>query len=152
MATITRMFTCSARDVWNVLADGWLYPSWVVGASRMRDVEGRWPEPGATLHHSVGTWPILINDRSYVTAAEPGRRLELVARGWPLGEAKVDVTMEDVPGGCQVSITEDAIRGPGLAVPKLLRDPTIRIRNQETLKRLQFLAEGKAGEIAGSQS
>ncbi|MCU1572090.1 MAG: polyketide cyclase [Micrococcaceae bacterium] len=152
MATITRMFNCSARDVWNVLADGWLYPSWVVGASRMRDVEGRWPEEGATLHHSVGAWPVLINDSSYVTAAEPGRRLELVARGWPLGEAKVDLVMEDVPGGCQVSITEDAIRGPGLAVPKLLRDPTIRFRNKETLKRLQFLAEGRAGEISGAQS
>ena len=25
--------------VWAVLADGWLYPVWVVGAARMREVD-----------------------------------------------------------------------------------------------------------------
>ncbi len=29
-----------------MLSDGWLYASWVVGASRVRDVDPRWPSPG----------------------------------------------------------------------------------------------------------
>ena len=54
--------TVSPEKVWEVLADGWLYPVWVVGASRMREVDDHWPAEGAKLHHSVGTWPALLDD------------------------------------------------------------------------------------------
>ncbi|MCE3292822.1 MAG: polyketide cyclase [Arthrobacter sp.] len=81
-----------------------------------------------------------------MTAVEPGKSLELIARGWPMGEAKVRITLEDKGTQCRVSIIEDAIHGPGLAVPKVLRDPAITIRNRETLKRLELMAAGGAGD------
>ena len=56
---VEREIAASADDVWAVLEDGWLYPTWVVGASRMRDVDDNWPEVGSRLHHSVGNWPLL---------------------------------------------------------------------------------------------
>src|SRR3954454_15461447 len=87
MSTVSQLFKSPASDVWRVIADGWLYSGWVVGASRIRDVDAEWPRQGAQLHHSVGTWPFVIDDSTRVTAVEPGRSLELVARGWPMGEA-----------------------------------------------------------------
>ena len=44
------------EQVFSVLADGWLYPSWVVGASRIRAVDDSWPSPGAELHFTCATW------------------------------------------------------------------------------------------------
>ncbi|MCT9869632.1 SRPBCC family protein [Paenarthrobacter aurescens] len=146
MSTVTQVFDAPAAHVWKVIADGWLYSGWVVGASRIRAVDDHWPQVGSKLHHSVGSWPFLIDDSSRVTAVEPGRTLELLAKGWPLGEAKVLITVEDLGGSqCRVSIAEDAVKGPGKLVPKALRDPLIGVRNRETLKRLELMAQGGAG-------
>ena len=146
MSTVSQLFNTPAADVWRVIADGWLYSGWVVGASRIRAVDDTWPQAGARLHHSVGAWPLLINDSTRVTAVEPGKSLELVARGWPMGEAKVVITLQDQGAQCLVSIAEDAIRGPGKKVPKVMRDPMITVRNRETLKRLELMAVGGAGK------
>ncbi|WP_231938658.1 SRPBCC family protein [Arthrobacter sp. B6] len=145
MSTVSRLFNSPADVVWKVIADGWLYSGWVVGASRIRAVDAHWPEADSRLHHSVGAWPLVINDSTRVAAVEPGRSLELVARGWPLGEAKVVITLEDLGTQCRVTIAEDAIRGPGKMVPKVLRDPLIAVRNRETLSRLELMAAGGAG-------
>jgi hypothetical protein len=145
MSTVTQVFNSPASDVWKVIADGWLYSGWVVGASRIRSVDAHWPQVDARLHHSVGAWPLVINDSTRVTAVDPGRSLELMARGWPLGEAKVVITLEDRGTQCRVSMAEDAVRGPGLAVPKVVRDPLISVRNRETLRRLELMAAGGAG-------
>ncbi|WP_284976987.1 SRPBCC family protein [Arthrobacter sp. efr-133-TYG-104] len=146
MSTVTQVFDSPPAHVWKVIADGWLYSGWVVGASRIRDVDEEWPEVGSQLHHSVGSWPLLINDSTRVTAAQPGVSLELLARGWPIGEAKVRISLEGLDDGkCRVSIAEDAVRGPGKLVPKALRDPLIDLRNRETLKRLELMAAGGAG-------
>ncbi|WP_240341726.1 SRPBCC family protein [Arthrobacter sp. Alg241-R88] len=146
MSTVSQLFNTPAADVWRVIADGWLYSGWVVGASRIRAVDDTWPQAGARLHHSVGAWPLLINDSTRVTAVEAGKSLELVARGWPMGEAKVAITLQDQGGQCLVTIAEDAIRGPGKKVPRVMRDPMITVRNRETLKRLELMAAGGAGK------
>ena len=73
MSTTTRTVSATPEQVWEVLADGWLYPLFVVGASRMRDVDESWPAVGARLHHSVGTWPLLIDDTTEVLEVEEGR-------------------------------------------------------------------------------
>jgi hypothetical protein len=93
----------------------------------------------------VGAWPLVIDDSTRVAAVEPGKSLELTARGWPIGEAKVVITLEDLGTQCRVTIAEDAVRGPGLAIPKVLRDAVISTRNRETLKRLELMAAGGAG-------
>lgn len=145
MSTVSQLFNSPAAHIWKVIADGWLYSGWVVGASRIRAVDDTWPQAGSRLHHSVGAWPLVINDSTQVTGVEPGKSLELVARGWPMGEAKVAITLEDRGDQCLVTIAEDAIRGPGKRVPKVLRDPAISVRNRETLKRLELMAAGGAG-------
>ena len=71
-------------------------------------------------------------------------RRALHARGWPAGAARVEITVESRPGGCEVWIEEDATSGPALLVPKQLRQSAIELRNRESLRRLAYLAEGRA--------
>ncbi len=144
MATITRQVQASPTEVFAVLADGWLYPTWVVGASRMRDVDETWPAARAQLHHSFGVWPFVINDQTTMLSWEPPRRALLEAQGWPLGTALVDIEVHPFGTGSEISLTETPNRGPGQLVPKIIRDPLIGVRNVETLRRLGYLAEGRS--------
>jgi uncharacterized protein YndB with AHSA1/START domain len=132
------------QQVWDVLADGWLYPLWVVGATRMRAVDDGWPEVGTRIHHSAGVWPAVINDETVVLAAEPLKVIELRAKGWPMGEADVRIELEEDRSGTRVRIVEDAVTGPGRLMPGFLRAPLLKWRNTETLRRLAFVVEGRA--------
>lgn len=149
MIEVTRRVQAAPDAVWRVLANGWLYPSWVVGASRMRAVDARWPQPGSTLHHSVGVWPALISDSTTVVDAEPGRRLLLQARGWPMGEARIELTIEPDGQGCVVTIFEDATHGVARVLPAPARQLLLGGRNTETLQRLAFLAEAQEHPAQG---
>jgi hypothetical protein len=145
MPRVERLFEASVPAVWDVLSDGWLYPLWVVGTARIRDVEPEWPQVGAKLHHSFGTWPVLVDDETEVLAAETGRMLRLRARGWPIGEAQVDILLEaQGDTATKVTIAETAVRGPGRLVPQVVESPLMRWRNTESLRRLALLAEGRA--------
>lgn len=148
MAINTYAASCPPEAVFDVFTDGWLYASWVVGASRIRDVEASWPAAEAKIHHSFGIWPALIDDSTSMVEWDPPHRVALKARGWPMGSAKVVLEVEPSPGGCQITIREDVLEGPGLLVPKPVRDAMIHVRNVETLRRLSYLAEGRAGTAA----
>jgi hypothetical protein len=142
MAKNRRFMRCAPEAVFEVLGNGWLYPAWVVGAARMRDVDVSWPAPPAKLDHSVGTWPFLLNGTTSMLVWRPPRRAVMKARGWPIGEAKVIIDVERQGGGCQVTIREWAVKGVGAAAPRFLTDPLLRWRNNETLRRLSYLSEG----------
>jgi uncharacterized protein YndB with AHSA1/START domain len=137
----SRTIKATPEKVWQVLSDGWLYPLWVVGATRMRDVDADWPAVGAKLHHSAGVWPLVIDDDTEVLEVEPGELLRLRARGWPAGEAEVLITLTPQDGDTLLEIREDAVRGPGTLVPMPLRAPMIGWRNVEALRRLAAIAE-----------
>jgi len=147
MAITTRTIQATPDQVWNVLADGWLYPLWVVGASRMRDVDDTWPAVGARLHHSVGTWPLLIDDHTEVVEAVPGSVLGLHARALPTGTAGVTIRLEPVGAETEVSIEEDVVAGPARLMPKALRDPSLRWRNTESLRRLAYVVERRQADV-----
>ncbi len=143
-AEVTRVVKAPAEAVWAILADGWLYATWVVGASRVRDVDEGWPAAGKRIHHSFGTWPLLIHDTTSVERSTEPSELVLTARGWPFGEARVQVTIEpNGPAECIVTLVEDASAGPGQLVPKPARQLLITPRNTEALRRLAYLAEGR---------
>lgn len=143
-ARITHRANAPASAVWAVLSDGWLYANWVVGASRIRDVDQPWPAVGSRIHHSVGVWPAVVNDETVVIESIPERRLVLQAKGWPLGEARVDLQIDGTGDDtCDVSIVEDAVKGPGSLVPTVVTQPLIAVRNREAIKRLIMIAEGR---------
>ncbi|WP_411721465.1 SRPBCC family protein [Mycetocola sp.] len=144
MSVNYRFIEATPDDVFAVLANGWLYPSWVVGASRMRDVDDAWPAEGSKIFHSFGVWPFLINDSTSVLEWDPPFHMKIKARGWPIGEAYVTIDVKERKDGCVVRIGEDAVRGPGRYIPAPLRQLMLHARNTETLQRLAFLAEGGA--------
>jgi uncharacterized protein YndB with AHSA1/START domain len=144
MSVTTRTIDTTPERVWAVLADGWLYPLWVVGATRMRDVDRDWPEVGSRLHHSAGVWPAVVDDTTEVLEVVPGSLLRLRARGWPAGEAEVVITLSAQGAGTRVELREDAVSGPGRLLPSVVRQPAIHVRNVEALQRLAAIAEGRA--------
>ena len=89
--------------VFEVLADGWQYTAWVVGASHVRAVEQSWPSVGARIHHSFGVWPLVLRDDTTVEVCEPSSRLVLLANGRPLGRARVELRLEEEPSGTRVT-------------------------------------------------
>jgi hypothetical protein len=145
MVAVRREIQAPVEAVWSVLADGWLYPSWVVGASRMRAVDAEWPAAGSELHHSVGGWPVLLNDTTRVVTASPQRELLLRGRARPMGEAEIRLVLEPAgDAGCTVVMEEDLVAGPPSFLPAPLRAAMIGPRNVETLRRLAYLAEGRS--------
>ena len=138
---VQRRFSCSGEQIFGVLRDGWIYPVWVVGASRMRGVDNGWPAPGTKLHHSFGIWPLVIDDTTEVLEIDPDRRLVLEARGWPVGKARVEITVQPDGDDSLVSIAEDVTEGPARLVPEPIRLAGMDVRNRESLRRLAYLAE-----------
>ncbi len=141
MSINERVIKATPAQVWAVLADGWLYPSWVVGASRMREVAEDWPAVGSTIDHSVGTWPLLIDDLTEVVGCTPESYLALHANARPAGEADVVMRLEPVGAHTRVEMEEHVTGGPGRLAPPVLSSWGMRKRNHESLRRLAFIAE-----------
>jgi hypothetical protein len=152
VSTNVRVMDCSPEDVFAVLDDGWLFPTWVVGASRMRDVDAAWPAVGSKLQHSFGVWPALINDETTVLEYEAPRRMVVQPAGWPIGEARVTVEVKPRGSGCVVRITEHAVKGPGSFIPEPILDVALFLRNVETLRRLAYIAEGRHDNKEGASA
>ncbi len=71
MIEVHRTIATTPERVFAVLADGWFYAGWVVGASHIRQVDDDWPAVGTRIHHSIGAWPVQVKDVSIVRAVEP---------------------------------------------------------------------------------
>ncbi|MCK0173316.1 SRPBCC family protein [Mycolicibacterium sp. F2034L] len=139
--TVTRNIAATRQRVWDVIADGWTYSQWVVGNSRMRAVDPDWPAPGATIHHSIGVWPVLLNDETVVEESVEPERLVLFAKGRPFGSARIILTLQEDGDRCCVQMEEYPVSGVGKLMPSQLADAAVWPRNNETLRRLAFLAE-----------
>ena len=100
---VSETIQTSPDKVFAVLSDGWLYASWVVGASHIREVDAGWPAPGTRIHHSIGPWPFQVHDVTAVAVSEPPRILELDARLWLFGKARIRLELtEKSPGQTEV--------------------------------------------------
>ncbi|MGB3444101.1 MAG: SRPBCC family protein [Actinophytocola sp.] len=146
MTDVTAVIAAPPERVWAVLADGWTYAGWVVGASHVRAVDAGWPEIGARIHHSVGPWPLVVHDTTEVVDVEPGRLLELDARSWPLGAARVRMELSRTDeGGTAVLMSEQVVRGPARLLPGPLQAALLIPRNRESLSRLADIVTAGAG-------
>jgi len=137
VAEVVRIIPAPRAAVFAVLADPYTYPDWVVGAQRIRSVEGDWPEPGATFHHVVGMFPLRLRDSTSVVEVDEERCLVLEARARPMGRARVELCLEDTPGGTRVTMIEYPVSGPATLAPSVVVEPSIRKRNHVTLERLE---------------
>lgn len=135
----------SIGQVWDVLADGWSYAGWVVGASHIRAVDDGWPKPGTRIHHSVGPWPLVIQDSTEIVRCEAPGLLELDARLWPVGAARITLALRArAELVTEVRMTEVVARGPSALLPRFAQDLLLIPRNRESLRRFAALAEGRS--------
>jgi Polyketide cyclase / dehydrase and lipid transport len=142
--TVRRDTTASREQVWNVIADGWTYSQWVVGNTRMRAVDPNWPAPGSTIHHTIGIWPVVLNDETVVETSIPNEELVLHAKGRPFGGARITLRLSDIPTGCRIEMAEVPVGGPLNWVPRRLALAAAYPRNRECTARLVALAERRA--------
>jgi len=104
-----------------------------------------WPAVGAELHHSLGVWPLLIDDVTRVLVSRPERELRLRGKGWPVGEVEIHLLLRpEENGGCEIVMREDVVAGPAKLIVKPVRVVMMTRRNTEALQRLAYLAEGSA--------
>jgi len=145
--TVKRETSASRQRVWDVIADGWTYSQWVVGNSRMRAVSPDWPAAGSTIHHSVGVWPLLLDDQTEVLESVPQERLVLLAKGRPFGKARITLRLFDVAGGgCRIEMAEVPVGMPMGWVPERVALAAAIPRNRECTWRLAALAERRASD------
>lgn len=136
----TRDVDVPCERVWEVLAQGWTYTQWVVGNSRMRAVDPNWPEPGSSIRHSIGIWPLVINDATIVEECEPPHKLVLCARLGPLGAARITMLLHETPQGCRVEMIEVPVEARWRPFPIRWRWRGLPAQ-QECLWRLAALAK-----------
>ena len=147
--TVKRNTTASREQVWAVMADGWTYSQWVVGNSRMRAVSPKWPDVGSTIDHSVGVWPLLLDDHTVVEECQPFERLVLLAKGRPFGKARITMRLFDVEGGgCRIEMAEVPVGAPMGWVPNRLALAAAIPRNRECTWRLAAIAERRRSDDA----
>jgi len=139
--TVTRETTASRQQVWNVIADGWTYSQWVVGNTRMRAVAPNWPAPGSKIHHTIGIWPMVLNDETEVESCTPLEELVLLAKGRPFAGARITLRLSDTENGSRIEMAEVPVGGPLNWVPRRLALAAAWPRNRECLRRLAALAE-----------
>ncbi len=143
--TVKRDTTASRDEVWAAIADGWTYSQWVVGNSRMRAVDPNWPQVGSTIRHSVGVWPLLLDDVTVVEECQPLQRLVLLAKGRPFGKARITLQLFDIDGGgCRIEMAEVPVGAPMGWVPKRVALAAAFPRNRECTWRLAAIAERRA--------
>jgi hypothetical protein len=144
MARVTTEVAAPVEVVWATLCDGWTYAAWVVGTVKIRDVDPAWPAVGAKLHHAVGAWPLTLEDETEIAECEVGRRLLMTARGWPFGEATVELTLHAAGDHTLVEMYEEPTSGPGAWINNRVVDAIGKQRLGETLDRLRRLVERSA--------
>jgi hypothetical protein len=138
---VKRRTTASREQVWDVMADGWTYSQWVVGNSRMRAVDPDWPKAGSTIRHSIGVWPLLLNDVTVVEDCQPYEQLVLLAKGRPAAKARITLRLFDIDGGCRIEMAEVPVGAPMGWVPNRLALAAAFPRNRECTWRLAAIAE-----------
>ncbi|MDQ1732040.1 MAG: hypothetical protein QOK10_2199 [Pseudonocardiales bacterium] len=151
LSGVSRDVSATPARVFAELADGWAYVGWVVGATHIRDVDSNWPEPGTRIHHQVGSWPAVVADYTESVEFEPSRRLVLRARGWPLGEAIIEIEVQPkAESQSTVILREAPSAGPGRWLDNRLLRWGLKARNVETLSRLADRVEKRPAPGLGA--
>lgn len=134
----------SAEAVWRTLSDGFTFDRWVVGTRHIRDVDDGFPAVGRSLHYRIGPGPLRHEGHTEVLAQEEGSCLELRIHAWPAGTVRVVLRL--TPRGkdrCEVTMEEFPDTGVAGILHNRLFDLVIRLRNVESLRRLEAVASGR---------
>jgi hypothetical protein len=146
MAFTCREIPVPVSDVFRVVVDPETYPTWLIGATSIRSVDDRWPEPGSAFHHRIGLGPMSIPDRSTVIAIVTDELLVLSVRVRPFITAVVTFRLVGDDQRCVITMEEEpALRFVGNVVRPVM-DPLVHVRNHRSLRRLVGRFRGGSDE------
>lgn len=130
------------EEVFNALADPATYPTWLVGAQRIRGVDGDFPRPGTHFDHSVGpNGRATIDDDTTVVESQGHRRLVLEVHAGPFtGQVEFDLKKR---GEATEVIMRERGTGPASLLTPLLR-PALAIRNARSLRNFSRMVGQRA--------
>lgn len=148
MAEVERILNARPEDVFRVLANGWLYCHWVVGAKRILAVEDTWPAPGSRFQNLVGSGPMQVRGYTESLTVRFPHLLVLDVSTWPTGRATVTLRLTPEGGRTRVHLDERPTQGSILLLRLPYLREAIRVRNREALRRLGKVVEGVAGTRA----
>lgn len=136
MSRTVAYLAAPAEQIFAVLTDAATYAYWVVGSKEVRAVEPDWPAPGSGFHHTVGVGLLATRDETRVLRIAPPGLLELQARAWPSGEARVTLTLDPAGQGTRVTMVEEPVSGPARWLHNPVLDAAAHARNTVALRRL----------------
>ena len=144
MSRVQTTIEAPLDDVWEALVDVRTYPTWLIGARRIRRIDEGWPAPGTAFHHEVGVGgPFKIADRTRCLEIVPRQRLVLDVRALPLLHGKVTFELRDNGNGTVVDMEEHPIGVYRVLAPALA--PLTRARNSASLQSLEERVRERAG-------
>ena len=91
----------------------------------------------------------MVRDHTEMRELEPDKRMLMTARGWPFGEAEVEIRLAREGDGTCFTIREEANGGAGWLLRNPLGDALIYRRNVESAARLAALVERRTMPPAG---
>ncbi|MFD7923418.1 SRPBCC family protein [Streptomyces sp. NPDC059740] len=143
MAVRHMLIAAPPARVWEVLADGDTYGSWVPGTRRTEEADPAWPAVGASLRYQVrlGRWS--VQGSTVVRRCESGRRLELEAQAGRLGSARIAFELLEWGEECLVVLDEHPLRGPGARLHNPVLETFTQLRHRTLLRRLSAVVEGR---------
>lgn len=147
MSSVEAFLPVVPERAFSLLARPQTYASWVVGASEIPSHDPDWPAPGTLFEHEQGIGPLTLRDTTSVLESVPPGRLVLEARVRPFLVARIEFTLTAEGGGTRLRMQELPVGGwlAPVADTSVARQ-LIRLRNEETLRRLGALAEEEAKE------
>ena len=85
----------------------------------------------------MGHVPLRKDDYTQAVSCDPPRRLVLEAHAWPVGSLHIEIRVEPSATGCTVTIEETPKKGLLKTIDNPLVELGIKLRNVETLRRLE---------------
>src|SRR4051812_23591216 len=144
MPTNERFMPVPPDAVWDALSDVGGYGYWVPGSRVIRDAEPGWPVPGSKFHHTLGLGPFQVSDHTEALEARSPALLRMRAKARPLGTATVTMELMPRDGGTLVRMSERPDGPARLLDLNPLFWLASKLRNAESLMRLEELAARRA--------
>lgn len=141
MAHTEKLIHAPVDAVFAVLSDPRAYQHFVIGTKKVRHFEPRWPEPGSTLHHTVGVGPFKMRDKTESMSWDPPRRLVERPHIRPFVITETVFELEARGEDTLLRLDEYAVDGPLRPIWPGPLDGLMALRNRGVVHRIARLAE-----------
>ncbi len=136
-----RLVHATPAQIWAVLADGYRYADWVIGARGILAVDAGWPARDSALWFTVGLGPLTYTGRTTVVACVPERVLELEVHVGLAGSVRVGARLTANGDGTRVLLEEHPATGLVARLHTRVGDIGFAVRAHLLLRELARVAE-----------